>query len=112
MVFAHCELWRSYGPQAPTKSSSKPKLVDDFDGCHVIMARMGMCCSVILVDSTSQTPEGEKMRKHLAAGKFPTIPDLTPAGSKAAPKQDGKSAPGAKRAAGAADGAKTKKGKE
>jgi hypothetical protein len=76
------------------------------------MARMGMCCSVILVDSTSQTPEGEKMRQRLAASKFPTLKDLTPAGSKAAAKQEGKAAPAAKRAAGQADGAKAKKGKE
>jgi hypothetical protein len=107
-----CDDSCSYGPQAPTKSSSKPKLVDDLDGCHVIMARMGLCCSVILVDSSSQTPEGAKMRQHLAAAKFPTLKDLTPAGSKAAAKQDGKGAPAAKRAAGQADGAKTKKGKE
>ena len=102
----------SYGPQAPTRSSSKPKLVDSLDGCHVIMARMGMCCSVILVDSSSQTPEGEKMKQQLAAGKFPTLADLTPAASKAAAKQDAKAAPAAKRAPPKADSGKAKKGKE
>ena len=101
-----------YGPQAPTKSSSKPKLVDDLDGCHVIMARMGMCCSVILVDSTSQSPEGNKMRQHLAAAKFPSLPDLTPAAAKTAAKAPAAKAPAAKRAPAQADGGKAKKGKE
>jgi hypothetical protein len=106
-----CNATCSYGPHAPTKSSSKPKLVDDLDGCHVIMARMGMCCSVILADASSETPEGQKMQQHLAAGKFPTLPDLTPAGQKAAAK-DGKAAPAAKRAPAQAEGGKAKKGKE
>lgn len=77
----------------------------------MISARMGLCCSVILVDTTSKTPEGEKMRQHLAAGKFSTLPDLTPAAAKAAAKQEGKAAPAAKRAA-PAEGGKAKKGKE
>ena len=89
--------------------------MDDLDGCHVVMARMGMCCSVILVDHTSATPEGEKMRQHLASGKFATLPDLTPAAAKAAGKAEGKgegkAAPAAKRAA-PAEGGKAKKGKE
>jgi hypothetical protein len=73
---------------------------------------MGICCSVILVDSSSQTPEGEKMRQQLASGKFPLIPDLTPAANKAASKQESKAAPAAKRAPAQADGSKAKKGKE
>jgi hypothetical protein len=76
------------------------------------MARMGMCCSVILVDSTSQTPEAEKMRQQLAAGKFPTLADLTPASAKAAAKQEGKAASTAKRAPAEASAGKSKKAKE
>jgi hypothetical protein len=76
------------------------------------MARMGMCCSVILVDSTSQTPEGNKMRQHLAAAKFPTLPDLTPASAKTAAKSPAAKATAAKRAPAQVEGGKVKKGKE
>jgi hypothetical protein len=42
-----------------TRSSTKPKLVDNLTGSHVFAIACGLSATLLLVDTTSDTPEGK-----------------------------------------------------
>lgn len=51
------------------KSNTKPKLVEDMEGCHVISVSMGMFATLAIVDVSSETTEGQAGKRLLAAAE-------------------------------------------
>lgn len=83
-----------------TKSSTKAKLVDDLEGCHVLQTAAGLATTLILVDVTSATKEGETARGRLEGGAWKVhVPPPEPAAGAGAAAATGgaSSVSGAKR---------------
>ena len=96
--------------------STKAKFVDDLAGMHAIAVAAGMHSSLVLLDTTSETPEGAKARAAIAAGRIGLYEPKEPAGGAgaAAPPADADapaaSVAGSKRKAGGAAPASSARG--
>ncbi len=94
-----------YGEGA--KSSTKAKLVDDLEGCYALDVSMGLGASLVLLDTTSDTPAAALARKRIEEGKIPTYTPEEPApsaGSKRKAEDGAGSGTGAKGPVGAGAG--------